>query len=330
MIPALEVNHLSISVPTKIGPKLAVEDINFSIAQGKRVALVGESGSGKSLTAYALMRLLRDPVRVESGLIAINGRDITNLTTSQFRKIRGGEIGMIYQDPMSALNPLMRIGEQIVESIQIHSNLDFLASRNSTIELLHNMGIPSPDKTFKSFPFEMSGGMLQRIVIAMALSGNPNILIADEATTALDVTTQLRVLNLINEQAQERGLSVLLITHDLGVAAQFADEIIVMYAGSIVEQGNIEKIFSNPVHPYTQALLDSRCDYNIDLTKPIKTILGQPPRPENRTSGCSFAPRCQFSQLQCEKSIPDLKSTFGRQVACIRADEIQIIPRSGR
>ena len=327
MTNALEVRDLSISVPSSSGKQLAVDGISFTIPAGKRIALVGESGSGKSLTAYGLMRLLKDPVHLESGEIWLNGRDITKLDQKDFQKVRGGEIGMVYQDPMSALNPLMRIGKQIVESIQIHSTMNKTEAKKSAIEFLEKVGIHSPEESFNSFPFEMSGGMLQRVVIAMALSGNPKVLIADEATTALDVTTQSRVLHLINGLAKERGLSVLLITHDLGVAAQFADEIVVMYAGRIVEYGEIRNTFSNPLHPYTRALLDSRCDYTMDHLQPIKTIVGQPPRPENRPSGCAFAPRCEFMKNSCEVSVPVLEVLEGSRVACFRAEELHQISR---
>ena len=327
MTNALEVRDLSISVPSSSGKQLAVDGISFTIPAGKRIALVGESGSGKSLTAYSLMRLLKDPVHLESGEIWLNGRDITKLDQKDFQKVRGGEIGMVYQDPMSALNPLMRIGKQIVESIQIHSTMNKTEAKKSAIEFLEKVGIQSPEESFNSFPFEMSGGMLQRVVIAMALSGNPKVLIADEATTALDVTTQSRVLHLINGLAKERGLSVLLITHDLGVAAQFADEIVVMYAGRIVEYGEIRNTFSNPLHPYTRALLDSRCDYTMDHLQPIKTIVGQPPRPENRPSGCAFAPRCEFMKNSCEVSVPVLEVLEGSRVACFRAEELHQISR---
>lgn len=325
MSTGLQVRNLKVSVPTPVGPKLAVDDVSFELPKGKSIALVGESGSGKSLTAYALMRLLRDPVNFEGGDIILNGETISNLSTKEFRKIRGGKIGMIYQDPMSALNPLMKIGQQIVESIRIHSEIDKNSAKKRAIQLLEEVGIPGAKESFNAYPFEFSGGMLQRVVIAMALSGNPEILIADEATTALDVTTQARVLNLISKLASDRGLSVLLITHDLGVAAQFADELVVMYSGKIVEKGEIKSIFSRPLHPYTQALLDSRCDYTIDFTKPISTILGQPPRPENRTTGCAFAPRCKFNLESCESIVPSLEKITNRLVACLRVTEVNQI-----
>jgi len=223
---------------------------------------------------------------------------------------------------MSALNPIMRVGQQIIESIQLHSPVSKSVARKAAIDLLASVGIPEPESRIDSYPFEMSGGMLQRVVIAIALSGEPKVLIADEATTALDVTTQDRVLTLIDKLAAERNLSVLLITHDLGVAAQFSDDIMVMYAGKLVENGSVDQIFSNPAHPYTKALLDSRCDYTIAVNKPINSIAGQPPRPDNRPSGCVFSPRCAHAEAKCLASVPPLISSQGRLTACFRSDEL--------
>jgi oligopeptide/dipeptide ABC transporter ATP-binding protein len=322
MTNSLIVKNLSISVPSAKGRVAVVDDISFEIPAGKKVAMVGESGSGKSLTAYALMRLIKDPVSIDGGEIYLNGREVLSLSNREFRLMRGKQISMIYQDPMSALNPIMRIGQQIIESIQLHSPLSKAAARKTAIELLESVGIPEPESRMDSYPFEMSGGMLQRVVIAIALSGNPQVLIADEATTALDVTTQDRVLTLIDKLAAERGLSVLLITHDLGVAAQFSDEIMVMYAGKLVENGSVNEIFLKPAHPYTKALLDSRCDYTIDVNSPINSIAGQPPRPDNRPTGCVFSPRCAHVTEQCETSVPPLIHAQGRLTACFRTDEI--------
>lgn len=318
----LIVKNLSISVPSAKGRVAVVDDVSFEIPAGKKVAMVGESGSGKSLTAYALMRLIKDPVSIDGGQIYLNEQEVLSLSSKEFRLLRGKQISMIYQDPMSALNPIMRIGQQIIESIQLHLHLSKAAARKSAIELLDSVGIVEPGSRMDSYPFEMSGGMLQRVVIAIALSGNPQVLIADEATTALDVTTQDRVLTLIDRLAAERGLSVLLITHDLGVAAQFSDEIMVMYAGKLVERGSVNQIFANPVHPYTQALLNSRCDYTTDVTMPINSIAGQPPRPDNRPTGCVFSPRCVHVQPQCLEHVPPLESSQGRLTACFRADEL--------
>ncbi len=319
---ALIVNGLSLSVPSSRGRVTVVDDISFDIPAGSKVGLVGESGSGKSLTAYSLMRLIKDPVRIDKGEIFVGGKEILGMNMKEFRHMRGNDISMIYQDPMSALNPIMRIGAQIIESIQLHTEVNHSQARKIAIELLASVGIPEPDRRIDSYPFEMSGGMLQRVVIAIALSGEPKVLIADEATTALDVTTQARVLTLIDKLAAERGLSVLLITHDLGVAAQFSDEIMVMYSGKLVERGLVNQIFSNPVHPYTKALLNSRCDYTIDVTKPINSIAGQPPRPDNRPEGCVFSPRCAHVQPQCREGVPPLISVQDRLSACFRAEEL--------
>jgi oligopeptide/dipeptide ABC transporter ATP-binding protein len=321
----IEVRNLTLTVPTSKGRASVVENLTFSIQQGEKLGLVGESGSGKSLTAYSLMRLIKAPVRIESGEILINGVDVLKLTEEEFRKYRGSEIAMIYQDPMSALNPIMKIGDQIIESILLHKKISKKEALKIAIALLESVGIPEPEERVHSYPFEMSGGMLQRVVIAIALSGEPKVLIADEATTALDVTTQERVLNLLNRLAEERNLSVLLITHDLGVAAQFSDRINVMYGGRLVEQGRTRDVFTLPQHPYTRALLDSRCDYTVDVNKPIRSIAGQPPRPDNRPSGCVFAPRCEHVEAACISSIPELRDIDDRAVACIRAEELKSV-----
>jgi oligopeptide/dipeptide ABC transporter ATP-binding protein len=319
---ALVVNGLSLSVPSSKGRVRVVDNVSFDIPAGSKVGLVGESGSGKSLTAYTLMRLIKDPVKIDTGEIYLGDKEILGMRMKDFRHMRGNDISMIYQDPMSALNPIMRIGAQIVESIQLHADVSHSQARSMAIEHLASVGIPEPDRRIDSYPFEMSGGMLQRVVIAIALSGEPKVLIADEATTALDVTTQDRVLRLIDKIADERGLSVLLITHDLGVAAQFSDEIMVMYSGKLVERGSVNQIFSQPIHTYTKALLDSRCDYTIDVNKPINSIVGQPPRPDNRPSGCVFSPRCRHVLPKCREEVPLLISVQDRLTACFRADEL--------
>lgn len=318
----IEVKNLTLTVPSAKGRVPVIHDLSFTIPQGEKLGLVGESGSGKSLTAFSLMRLIKEPVRIESGEILISGVDVLKLNEEQFRKYRGSEIAMIYQDPMSALNPIMKIGDQIIESIQLHKKISKRDALKEAISLLASVGIPEPEQRVNSYPFEMSGGMLQRVVIAIALSGEPKVLIADEATTALDVTTQERVLDLLNRLAEERNLSVLLITHDLGVAAQFSDRINVMYGGRLVEQGKIKEVFTNPFHPYTRALLDSRCDYTVDVNKPIKSIAGQPPRPDNRPAGCVFAPRCDYAIAECTSEIPALREVSNRHVACIRAEDL--------
>lgn len=324
----IEVSGLTLTVPTRSGRARVVEDLAFSIKPGEKVAIVGESGSGKSLAAFSLMRLVKEPVRIESGTITINGRSTLEMPIEQFRLLRGREIAMIYQDPMSALNPIMRIGDQLVESIRLHRNVNRAEAKAIAIELLESVGIQEPLQRFDSYPFEMSGGMLQRVMIAIALSGEPKILIADEATTALDVTTQERVLDLLDQLATARGLSILLITHDLGVAAEFSDRIIVLYSGRIAEEGGTKEVFTDPKHPYTIALLNSRCDYTIDPKRPIDSIKGQPPQPESRPQGCVFSPRCQFAVDACRLEVPPLMPTVDRAVACIRVDEIKGLVKS--
>jgi peptide/nickel transport system ATP-binding protein len=320
----IEVRNLTLTVPTSKGRSPVIENLSFSMKQGEKLGLVGESGSGKSLTAYSLMRLIKNPVQIDSGEIFINGVNVLQLSEEDFRKYRGSEIAMIYQDPMSALNPIMKVGDQIIESIQLHKKISHKDALKLAVELLESVGIPEPEERINSYPFEMSGGMLQRVVIAIALSGEPKILIADEATTALDVTTQERVLTLLNRLAEERNLSVLLITHDLGVAAQFTDRINVMYGGRLVERGPIKDVFTDPLHPYTRALLDSRCDYTVDVNQPIKSIAGQPPRPDNRPTGCVFAPRCEHAQAKCTGSAPELRAFSAREVACVRVEELAL------
>jgi len=321
----IEVRNLTLTVPSSKGRVPVVDDLSFTIRQGEKLGLVGESGSGKSLTAFSLMRLIKEPVRIESGEILIGGVDVLKLGADQFREYRGSEIAMIYQDPMSALNPIMKIGDQIIESIQLHKKISKADAKKEAISLLASVGIPEPEERISSYPFEMSGGMLQRVVIAIALSGEPKVLIADEATTALDVTTQERVLDLLNRLALDRNLSILLITHDLGVAAQFSDRINVMYGGKLVEQGEIKDVFTNPYHPYTRALLNSRCDYTINVNEPIKSIAGQPPRPDNRPAGCVFAPRCEHAISLCTSEVPKLRELNKRNVACIRVEELLMV-----
>ena len=322
MSDVLRVENLTVMVPSLEGAVPAVDDISFTIPTGTKVALVGESGSGKSLTAFSIMRLVDHPVKIQTGKIWLGDREISSLTDKEFRTIRGAEIAMIYQDPMSTLNPIMRVGRQIIESIQLYSDVSTKAAKIRALELLNDVGILEPEKSLNSYPFEMSGGMLQRSVIAMALSGTPKLLIADEATTALDVTTQARVLDLVDKLAIERNLSVLLITHDLGVAAQFADEVMVMYDGRIVEKGSVHQIFTRPMHPYTRALLDSRCDDTVDYSQPIKSIPGQPPRPALRSDKCSFAARCSHVQENCLSSTPSLIKYGDTSAACFHSEKI--------
>ena len=275
----LEVNHLQISFRTDAGKLQAVRDISFDLEQGRTLAIVGESGSGKSVTSRAIMGLLPSNAKLEGGEIRYGGRDLLKLSEEEMCAIRGRKIAMIFQDPMSSLNPVMRIGKQITEVMRLKKGGARPASageaRKKALELMKEVGIHQPERCFVQYPFQLSGGMRQRIVIAIALAGNPDILICDEPTTALDVTIQAQILDLIERLKQERKLSVIFITHDLGVVARMADDIAVMYAGKIVEYGRAEEIFYDPRHPYTWALLSSVPD--LDTEGQLQAIAGMPP-----------------------------------------------------
>ena len=268
-----------------------VHDVSFALRRGERLALVGESGSGKTITALALMRLLRDPLVLAGGSISLGGdTELTTMSERELARIRGGRVAMIYQDPLTALNPVLRIGHQLVEAIRLHSPLSKAAARKRAIELLGQVGLSQPASRIDAYPHEFSGGMRQRVMIAMALSGDPEVLIADEPTTALDVTTQARILALLDDLVSERGISVLLITHDLGIAAGFCDRVHVMYAGRIVERSDVFSIYPNPLHPYSEALLDAVCRLDIDLSHEIPAIPGYPPAPTALPRGLCVQP----------------------------------------
>lgn len=314
--PVLSVRDLQVTVPFAGGETAAVRGVSFDLQAGERLGLVGESGSGKSLTALALMRMLAPSLRIRSGEILLNGRDLMKLTARQMCDVRGSEIAMIYQNPMAALNPVLTIGDQIVESIRIHSDMSRATARKRAVELLGDVGIPDPLQRMDAYPYQLSGGMRQRIVIAMALSCDPKVIIADEPTTALDVTTQARVLALLRRLVDSHGTAVVLISHDLEVAAEFCDNIQVMYAGRIVERSPSSSLFARPLHPYAKALLDSSCVLSTDPARPIPVIGGQPPHPGSFPAGCAFQPRCGRSQEPCLTEDPVLSLMRGRAVAC--------------
>jgi len=320
--PVLDVRNLSVSFATPAGPVTPVRDISFTVAPGQRVGLVGESGSGKSLTALALMRLIHPPGRV-TGQVFLGGTDLARLDGRELAKVRGGQVAMVYQDPMSALNPVQTIGHQIVEAIQIHADLGARDARDRAASLLADVGLQDPLRRMRSYPHEFSGGMRQRVMIAMAMSANPALLIADEPTTALDVTTQALVLDTLSRLVAERGTAVILITHDLGVAAGFCDDIQVMYAGRIVERAPASRLFRAPVHPYAEALLQSICDLDADITTELPVIPGQPPLPSALPSGCAFHPRCLYALDVCRTTepAPFAVGTGGAMAECHRTDE---------
>ena len=320
--PVLDVRNLTVSFATRAGIVSPVRDISFEVAPGQRVGLVGESGSGKSLTALALMRLIHPPGRV-TGQVFLGGRDVLRLEERDLAKVRGGQVAMVYQDPMSALNPVQTIGDQIVEAIRIHADLSAREARDRAAALLSDVGLQDPLRRMKSYPHEFSGGMRQRVMIAMAMSANPVLLIADEPTTALDVTTQALVLETLSRLVAERGAAVILITHDLGVAAGFCDDIQVMYAGRIVERAAASRLFRNPIHPYAEALLRSICDLDADIGTDLPVIPGQPPLPSALPSGCAFHPRCLYAIDVCRTVAPTQRSVAvgGAMAECHRTEE---------
>jgi peptide/nickel transport system ATP-binding protein len=306
----LEVNDLNVRFATEDGIVRAVDGISFELERGKVLGIVGESGSGKSVTAMTLMGLTRGVNARFEGEVLYQGNDLLKVSDTDMQRYRGNELGMIFQDPMTSLNPVYRIGEQIVEAIQAHDAVDKRTARARTIELLRQVGIPNPDSRVDSFPHEFSGGMRQRAMIAMALSCNPSILIADEPTTALDVTIQAQIVDLINRLKDEFDSAVIFITHDLGVIAEIADEIIVMYAGRVVERGSKRDIFYDPQMPYTWGLLGSIPRLDRPRPERLHTIEGAPPSLINAPEGCKFRPRCPHAFEKCREE-PPLENRVG-------------------
>jgi len=306
----LEVNDLNVSFATEDGIVRAVDGISFELERGKVLGIVGESGSGKSVTAMTLMGLTRGVNARFEGEVLYKGTDLLNVSDRDMQNFRGNELGMIFQDPMTSLNPVYRIGEQIVESIQAHEHVDKRTARRRTVELLRQVGIPNPESRVDNFPHEFSGGMRQRTMIAMALSCNPSILIADEPTTALDVTIQAQIVELINRLKDEFDSAVIFITHDLGVIADIADEIIVMYAGRVVERGSKRDVFYDPQMPYTWGLLGSIPRLDRPRPERLHTIEGAPPSLINPPEGCKFRPRCPHAFEKCREE-PGLENRVG-------------------
>ncbi|MFJ5562039.1 ABC transporter ATP-binding protein [Lysinibacillus xylanilyticus] len=292
----LEVKDLKINFKTYAGLVHAVRGVNFDLKEGETLAIVGESGSGKSVTSNALMKLIPQPPGIyESGQILFNGRDLVPLSDKEMSKVRGNEIAMIFQDPMTSLNPTMKVGRQITEVILQHKKVSKADAKKRAIELLTQVGIPFPEKRYNQYPHEFSGGMRQRVVIAIALAADPKLLIADEPTTALDVTIQAQILELMKEIQKNSKTSIIFITHDLGVVANIADRVAVMYAGQIVEYGTVNDIFYNPKHPYTWGLLGSMPDLDNDTDELLRTIPGSPPDLTNPPKGDAFAARNEYA-----------------------------------
>jgi len=316
----LEIKDLRTYFHTRDGVVKAVDGVNLHLSQGEILGLVGESGCGKSVTSLSIMRLVAEPGKIESGEVLFNGMNLLKLSTSQMTKIRGQQIAMIFQQPTSSLNPVFNVGFQIAEVLNIHQNMGKKAGRERAIEMLRKVGISDPERRIKSYPHEMSGGMAQRVMIAMALACIPDLLIADEPTTALDVTIQAQILNLMRDLQNELGTSIILITHDLGVVAEMADRIAVMYAGEIVEQTDTKTLFRNPQHPYTQGLIGSIPILG-RLKDELEVIPGQVPNLVDLPPGCRFAARCKARAehgLQiCTEQKPELKEyDKGHLVRC--------------
>jgi peptide/nickel transport system ATP-binding protein/oligopeptide transport system ATP-binding protein len=318
----LDVRGLTTAFRTGSGEINAIEDVGFTVAEGEVLGIVGESGSGKSVTALTIMGLLpQPPARIAAGSVSFAGKELVGLAESQMRKIRGPGIAMVFQEPMTSLNPLFSIGDQIMETFRAHERLPPRVQRARAIELLDKVGIPSAARRLDDYPHQLSGGQRQRVMIAIALSCRPRLLIADEPTTALDVTIQAQILDLLLDLRDEFGMAIMVITHNMGVVAETADRVLVMYAGRIVEQGPVEKIFDRPLHPYTRGLLACVPSLDQDLFR-LAAIPGVLPEPSRRPPGCRFAPRCDRRIDACTAALPDLVARQpAHDVACIRAGE---------
>lgn len=302
----LQVENLTTSFLTSNGEVQAVRGVSFSVGKGEILGIVGESGSGKSVTSMSILRLLADTARIKDGSILFEGEDLTKVSKKKLREIRGNKISMIFQDPMSSLNPLIPVGKQVSEMIKIHHPKMGKEERKAQVmELFAKVRIPEPEKRYHSFPHEFSGGMRQRVMIAMALANKPELLIADEPTTALDVTIQDQILRQLRELDKEYGASIIFITHDLGVVAELCDRVLVMYGGLIMEEARIEDIFERPSHPYTMGLLHSIPDVEQEKSERLEPIPGSPPDMTNPPAGCPFAPRCSYARKVCAGSLPD-------------------------
>jgi oligopeptide/dipeptide ABC transporter ATP-binding protein len=329
----LEVDDLKVHFFTNEGVVKAVDGVSYTIPRGKTLCVVGESGSGKSVTARAILQIVHRPGKIVGGVIRYHhhlpsgSTDVIDITAlhprgAQIRSIRGNEIAMIFQEPMTSLSPMYTVGNQIMEVIRLHNDISKAEARNRTIELLGRVGIPKPEKRIDEYPFRLSGGMLQRCMIAMALSCNPKLLIADEPTTALDVTTQAQILDLMRELQEDYQMALLFITHDLGVVAEIADEVAVMYLGTVVERGDVDSIFNDPKHPYTAALLRSLPEISLERRQ-LDPIRGMVPSPYQRPTGCPFHTRCDEAVLGlCNKVVPEsIALREGHEARCLIYDE---------
>ena len=315
MTPVLELENLKVEFPTRRGTLVAVDGVSLHIDEGEVLGVVGESGAGKSLTGAAVIGLLEPPGRIAGGQVILDGERIDQLPYERMRRLRGKKIAMVFQDPLTSLNPLYKIGRQLVETILTHEDLSAAAARERAIRLLAEVGIPSPGQRFDQYPHQFSGGMRQRVVIALALCANPRVVIADEPTTALDVSIQAQIITLLKRLCEEHGAAVMLITHDMGVIAETADRVAVMYAGRIVEVGPVREVIRHARHPYTQGLMGSIPVIGHDLERLVQ-IEGSMPRLTEIPPGCPFHPRCPAAFERCRRERPELIPTWPGAAAC--------------
>ncbi|MGH6663382.1 MAG: ABC transporter ATP-binding protein [Pseudolabrys sp.] len=313
--PVLSVRHMRVEFPRRQGTLVAVDDISFDIGRGEVLGVVGESGAGKSLTGNAIIGLLEPPGQVAGGEIWLTGERIDHLPPEAMRRIRGKRIGMVFQDPLTSLNPLYRIGKQLIETIETHTNFRGAAARHRAIDLLGEVGLPAAEGRIDNYPHQFSGGMRQRVVIALALAADPELVIADEPTTALDVSVQAQIIDLLKKLCHERGTAIMLITHDMGVIAEAADRVAVMYAGRIVEIGAVSDVIKQPLHPYSAGLMGSIPKLDADRDRLVQ-ISGSMPRLTAIPSGCPFHPRCPRVFEPCAKFRPELSPSGRSRVAC--------------
>ena len=313
--PLLEVQHLRVEFPTRQGTLLALDDVSFDIAPGEILGVVGESGAGKSVTGAAIIGLLDPPGRIAGGEIRLAGRRIDQLPHEQMRRVRGREIGAIFQDPLTSLNPLYTVGRQLIETIQAHLPLGRSEARERAIDLLRQTGIPAPEARIDQYPHQFSGGMRQRVVIALALAANPKLIVADEPTTALDVSIQAQIIGLLKSLCKEQGAAVMLVTHDMGVIAETCDRVAVMYAGRVVEIGPVQEVIHRPAHPYTAGLMGAIPAMDQDRERLLQ-IDGAMPRLNAIPTGCAFHPRCERAMPRCHEQRPDLMPVAASKAAC--------------
>jgi len=320
----LEVKDLKTHFFTSDGVVKAVDGVSYDLEEGETLGLVGESGCGKSVSALSVMRLIPDPPgRIVDGEILLDGEDILKVQMDDMREIRGAKIAMVFQEPMTSLNPVLTVERQLTETLQLHMGMNKVESQRESVNLLTRVGIPDPEERIKQYPHQFSGGMRQRVMIAMALSCNPRLIIADEPTTALDVTIQAQILDLMKSLTTEFGVALIIITHNLGVVARYADRVNIMYAGKVIERGNAREIYSNPRHPYTVGLLRSVPRLDLPRRAKLDPIEGQPPDLINLPPGCSFRDRCRWAIDKCATDSPELmESSEGHLSACWRSEDL--------